>query len=71
MEFMVTGLLYGLFGMIIGIILLLFTAWIDSQFMEGRGVKTCKSKFKTYLVAACYELIFFLMGVLAGLWILT
>ena len=59
------------FGFLAGIILLLFIAFIDDRWMLGRGVKIPETKFKLYLVASCWELLFFIGEVLFGKFLLN
>lgn len=54
------------FGVLTGIILLLFIAFVDDRWMLGKGVKIPETKFKLFLVASCWELLFFLGGFLLG-----
>lgn len=56
-----------IFGIFTGIILLLFIAFVDSKWMLGRGVKIPETKFKLYLIASCWELLFFIGGLVLGL----
>ena len=53
-----------LFGCGFGIILLLFIGWLDERYL-GKTY-TIKNKFKFYLMASCWELLFFVFGLLVG-----
>lgn len=59
-----------IFGAFFGIILLLFIAFVDDRYMVGGGIKLPDSRFKTYLVASCWELLFFTGGMLIGRFLL-
>jgi hypothetical protein len=59
-----------IFGFLAGIILLLFIAFVDDRWMLGRGVKIPETKFKLYLIASCWELLFFTGGFLFGRFLL-
>ena len=55
-----------IFGILLGIIFLLFIGFVDDRWNLGRGVKIPETKFKLYLIASCWELLFFISGFLLG-----
>ena len=59
-------------GMFIGVILMLFVAWVDEQIVKTSiiNVSRERSKFMNYLVASCWEILFFIGGIMFGKWIL-
>jgi len=57
-----------LFGGFIGIFLILFIAWVDSKYLN-MGIKVPESRFKSYIVASCWEALFFIGGFLLGKWV--
>lgn len=55
-----------LFGVLTGIILLLFIGYIDDRFKMGGNLKMSETRFKFFLIASCWELLFFIGGILLG-----
>ena len=44
---------------------ILFIAWVDDQFM-GAGIQIPKTRFNLFLIASCWELLFFIGGFFVG-----
>lgn len=54
-----------LYGVMFGTFLLLFIAWIDKEWL-GRVKNINPLRFMFYLMASCWELLFFTGGLVIG-----
>ena len=56
------NLIYMFFGFMLGIIITLFIAWVDTQMLDDCGNLHSPSKFTMFLMATSWELLFFCCG---------
>jgi len=57
-----------LIGFFIAVCLMLWIAWIDTKILTNKGIKVTKERsyFMNFLIASCWEMVFFIGGFFIG-----
>jgi len=53
-------------GVLFGAVLLVLVATLDNIIFKDKGFFIITKRWKRYLIASCWELIFFIMGFIMG-----